>query len=275
MIRLILLLSFLGLSSVYAAPTVEARNLSEKTFTRDNAFCHFKNKTIEIQIRGDGRSIERKEAGYGQYIFHIDQEDYSLLPINSERLGRYKFFQGKKSLCSKPMAVKLDLNTVAVLFQKENDPFKDKLIIQLYDFNSATAKEVIESQYLTSEVELLANGFIFKSVAEKIDREVGKVTIAGHEYIYQDQDMNPWLSYTLKGFEIMPSLTYHKSQWKSFFKDESDFFMFTGWNNTSKQFNNPYVYTAINHQLKKECLLFYPTPQRKLDGTEFWRCKDK
>jgi hypothetical protein len=271
---LISALAMMMASFTYADSSREVKLLVEKTFARDNTFCHFKNKTLEISVRAVDRSSEKKESIYGQHIFQVDKGNYSLLPVNKEKFGRYKLYRGQSKVCSKSLGVNLDKETSAILFLKANHPFKDKLVIQLYDSQLATPKDAIETDYLTDKIILSENGFQFRSLTERIDRQIGKVNIGGNDYIFQDQDMAPWMSYNIKGFEILPLETFNNSPWKSFFTNESDFYMFSGWNPEEKKFTNPFVYTAINHSLKRQCILFSSGPQQKLSGNEFWRCKD-
>ncbi len=269
-------LSFLILiSSVAFADTPKnIKLLVEKTYPRDNTFCRFKNKLIEIEIRGDSRETEKRDAGYGQYVFQKDDAQFSLLPINKDKFGRYRFYKGKSQTCSKSLAVELDSKTIAILFLKDNRPFKEKLVVQLYDIQMAIPKEVIETDYLSDQLEIISGGFQFRSASDRVDRKFGKVKIADHEYIFQDEDMSPIVKYSAKGFEILPDETFEKSPWRSFFKDKNDFFMFTGWKPEEKKFINFFVYTAVNHDLKRACVLFSSTSQSTLTGSEFWRCKD-
>ena len=269
----LIFLIFLSLQG-HAESSRDTALLIEKTYPRDNTFCRFKNKLIEIEIRGDSRETETRDAGYGQYAFQKDDDQFSSLPINQNKFGRYRFFKGKSQACTKSLAVELDTQTMAILFLKDNRPFKEKLVIQLYDMQMATPKEVIETDYLADQLEIINGGFQFKSMSDRIDRKFGKVKIADHDYIFQDEDMSPTMKYTSKGFEILPEETFEKSPWKSFFKDKNDFFMFSGWNAEDKRFINSFVYTAVNHNLKRSCVLFSSTSQSTLTGNEFWRCKD-
>lgn len=269
------ILTLFIVSTSFALTKRQAQTLAEKSYSRDNTFCRFKDKTIEIEIRGEGRYTEKQDTLYGQYVFQVEDNKFSLLPINKQGLGRYKFYRGDNKMCSKSIGIQLDPSTAAILFLKENRPFKEKLVIQLYDTKSATPKDAIETDYLTDKIELTQNGFHFRTVMERVDRQIGKINIGDHQYIYQDQEMTPWMSYTAKGFETLGTKTYENSEFKLFFRDETDFLMFSGWNSQEKKFSNLYVYTAVNHELKKECILFTNAPQKNLTGSEFWRCKDK
>lgn len=261
----------LALAFSLAHASTEATDLFEKTFPRDNTFCYQNGKRVEILIRGETKFIEPSERGFGEFFFMRVGTDLTLLPLNSSRSDSLKFFRGAGTVCSKGMSFKVDKETAGVLFLKENKPFKEKLVVQFFDFTNLKPKDFIETIYTTDKVELTKTGFAFNSLDERIDSEMGKVTIAGLSYTYQDREFPKWMGYSSKGFEILGSLTFKRLPWKSFFKDEADFFQSTGWNPNKKEFANVVVYVAVNHTEKKTCLLLVPE-KKKPTGDENWRC---
>ena len=263
----------MALSWCAFADSTSDKLLVEKTFSRDNTFCNLNKKKIQIGIRGEDKYTDADEGYFGQYAFEVNGTDYSLLPINKERFGRYRFFKGQNSLCTKSLAFPLGTSKVAILFLKENLPFKEKLIIQIYDATSGAAEEAIETHYATDKAEIHKDGFAFRIVPERTELNIGKVSINGIEYVYRDDEIAPWMSYGPKGFQILADKTFERSPWKKFFKNELEFLQASGWDTTQKKFLNPTVYSAINHQSHKECIYFSPAPQ-KISGAEAWRCKD-
>ena len=268
---MISLLLILGSTLTFAAS--EATNLFEKSFARDNTFCHNKTGRIEISIRGGSRFIEPVERGFGEYLFtRTDRKKITALELNSLRSDSFKFFPGVSPFCSKGQGYQIDDNTLAVLFLKENKPFKEKLVIQLFDFKALTPKEYVETNYSTNKAKKIEGGFAFNSFAERLDTDMGKVTIDGVSYTYQDREFPQWVGYTAKGFETLPSLTFQQFTWKEGFKDETEFLTLTGWDAKQKRFVNEFLYIAVNHAVKKGCLLF-TKEKKKFDGTEGWRCQ--
>lgn len=259
------------LTGVQAA-TTNATNLFEKTFARDNTFCHNKTARIEILIRGETKYSEIHERGFGEFLFvnHPKKKILSL-ELNNSRSDSFRFFPGVSPMCSKGLGFKMD-SKIALLLLKENRPFKEKLVIQFFDYDTLMPKEYIETNYVTSKAKKFNDGFAFNVLGERYESDMGKVKIEGVQYIYQDRDFPKWMSYSAKGFEILPSLTYEMWPWKKAFKDEADFLAMTGWDPVEKVFKNNISYIAVNHSIKKGCMLFV-NAKKKVDGSESWRCQ--
>lgn len=249
----------------------EIKNLIQSTYAHDNTFCMLGGVRVEFELRGLNKFTDPKDRAFGEHIFYRNQKVLKALPLNKDHMHSYRFFPAKDGNCSKSLAFKMDQTTSAILFLRENRPYKGKLVIQLYDHVNHLPKEAVETEYSTDEVKADKSGFAFKVVPERHDRLMGQVTINDVKYTYQDRDFHPWLLYSLKGFETLGSITYDNFEWKKYFKDESEFFQIAGWNATTKQFSNTYVYIAVNHALKKECL-FISSSKVQITGTENWRC---
>jgi hypothetical protein len=267
--HLIFLLLSLG---VFAA--TDSKNAFDKSYPRDNTFCSINGKRIEFLIRGGSKFTEPRERGYGELIFYR-------LPSKKPRLLRshpsgdtYRLFSGKNSLCSKSFAYELDKSTYAVLLLKENHPYKDKLVIQLIDTATLLPKDFIETDYPTDKAKAYKNGFSFRKLSETNNQDFGKVNIAGENFIFQERVFPLWISYSKAGFKVTEDLTFEEFPWKVHFKDQKDFLEATKWNESDKAFENKILYLAVNHKLKKECLLISNAKQ-KLVGNEAWRCYTK
>ena len=249
----------------------EIKNLIQSTYTHDNTFCMLNGKRVEFELRGSNKFTDPKDRFHGEHLFYRNKTLLNPLPINKDRMNSYKFFPAKTGNCSKSHAFKMDDSTSAILLLKENRPYKGKLVIQLYDHLNHLPKDAVETEYSTDEVLPTKDGFAFKVVPERNDIDMGQVKIEDVTYTYQDRDFHPWMQYTLKGFETLGSMTFDKFDWKKHFKSEADFFENTGWNPATKQFTNTYVYIAVNHSLKKECVFVSPS-KITVAGTEAWRC---
>lgn len=267
---MIALLLFISMTAFSATESMDA---FEKTYPRDNTFCSHKNQRVELLIRGSHKFTESKDYGYGEFIFYRrDSKKIKLLELNSIRGDTYRFFLGTSPHCSKSHGYQIDPSTMAILLLKENKPFTDKLVIQNFDMTTLTPKNVIETNYSVEKAFKIKDGFVFKSVPEMFNPDMGKVKIEGQDFIYQERAFPLWINYTAAGFEISLDVTFAKTPWKKAFKDVDDFIAVTGWNATEKKFTKAIAYEAVNHKIKKKCLLIIEAKQ-KLAGTEFWRCQ--
>lgn len=257
--------------SAFAAS--DSTNAFEKSYPRDNTFCALNQKRVEFIIHGGNKYTEPKERGYGEFLFYRNPEKRpKLLNMNRSGSDTFSFFKGQSSACSKSYGFKLDETTLAVLFKRENRPFKDLLTIQQFDFKTLAPKEVIETNYPVEKIEAMPDGFRFKVIPENHSREFGKVSIEGQDYIYREDEFPIWMGYTLKGFETQSDVTFNKFPWKKHFRDQDDFLTASGWNPELKKFSKTIIYVAVNHKVKKKCLLLLENKQRP-SGNESWRCQ--
>lgn len=265
------ILAFILSLNLFAAS--ESMNVFEQSFPRDNTFCSFKGKRVEILIRGMNKFTEPKERGYGEYLFYrFSPKKPRLMETNKYRTDSLKFFLGVSPICSKSHGYKIDDSTIAVLLKKENRPFKDKLVIQMFNAVTMEPKETLETNYLTEKAKKIEGGFAFSSFTEMMNPEIGKVQINNETFIFQEKDFPVWIGYTSKGFELLPDLTYDRSPWRKSFKEKKDFLEAAGWNEAEKKFTKQIVYLAINHKLKKKCLLLLEAKQKPV-GNEAWICQ--
>jgi hypothetical protein len=266
------MIAFFLFFSLSAFAASNSMNAFETAYPRDNTFCSLNNHRVEFLIRGGSKFIEPKDKGYGEYIFVKNKNKKPmLLQLNKLRGDTYRFFLGSSPLCSKSHGYKIDDSTLAILFLKENRPFRDKLVIQHFDFKSLTPKEVIETNYPVDKALKTSDGFAFKTSPENHRPEFGKVNIEGQSFIFQEKDFPLWVNYSSKGFEPSSVLSFQRFPWQKAFKDQEDFHQVTGWSEAEKMFTKTILYLAVNHTLKKECLLFI-TAKQKLAGNEAWRC---
>lgn len=265
---------FVVLMTLSAFAATEAQFAFDKSFPRDNTFCHVKDQRIELLIRGSNKFTEPKERGYGEYIFlrNLPSKVPKLLSLNHSRGDTLKLFLGTSPQCSKSHGYLLDSKTLAILLQKENRPFNDKLVIQFFDITTMTPGEALETNYPTDRAAKTADGFAFRVMAESLNLDMGRVNIEGKQFIFQEKVFPIWMSYSKKGFEVQDDMTFDKFPWKEFFKDQEDFNSLTAWNNTDKKYGKKIVYVAVNHELHKKCILLIEAKQ-KLAGTESWKCQ--
>lgn len=267
------MLSLLVLLTMSLHAATDSMDAFDKSYPRDNTFCSHKKERIELLIRGHNKFTESKDRGYGEFIFlRRAGKKPKLLELNSLRGDTYRFFLGTSPNCSKSHGYMIDAKTMAVLFQKENKPFNDKLVIQFFDSTTMTPTTFLETNYPVERAFKTQDGFVFKTIPETFSPDFGKVKIEGEDYLFQEKSFPVWVKYSAAGFENSLEKTFEKSPWKKLFKDPEDFIMTTGWNSTEKKFTKTIVYEAVNYKVKKKCLLVIEAKQ-KLAGTESWRCQ--
>lgn len=250
----------------------EVRSVREVTYSRDNTFCQIGLQKIEFQIRGNNFHTEPKEKKYGEYVFYYPEQEAKVLPVNQDKLNNYRLFEGKSALCSKSFGYKIDKDKVAILFLKENSPDMDKLTFQILNTKTLAPEAVIDTDYMTDMTEATTNGFLFRTYEHRDGLEMGKAHINNVEYLFTTRDFPIWMKYSAKGFETSGQANYERFHWKDYFKSEKDFYELSNWDQKEKKFKHPILYVAVNHELKKECILLTPA-KIKITGTESgWRC---
>lgn len=267
-----LLLSALAFSE----NSVDLRTLKDKTFTRDNTFCSFGKERLQIQVRGVTSHTEPGEGKYGDYFFFYPEENKpELLPLNENRLHKYRLFEGqsKGSLCSKALGFMVGKHKLAVLFLEENRPFLDKLTLQYFDTQSKKPLEIVETNLVSDEAQGNKDGFFFKTYSEKADTGYGRMKMEGLDYNFHDMDFPYWMNYTDHEVEASGEMSFENFPWKSFFKDIQDFYTTTGWDPKSRKFKNTFLYHAMNHKAKKDCILLRDQKTNLTGEEKDWRCR--
>ncbi len=259
-------------SQAFANQDTSSQDLFEKTFARDNSFCTFKNKRLELLIRGGSKFTETKERGYGEYTFFKIEDYVEAFKFSRAQASLFRFYRDKDSVCSKSTAYPIQGDTVAFLFGGENRPNYNQLVIQLYDFKEMKALEAIETHVSVSKTYRRPEGFIFKVMPERYEIEMGKVMFSKVEYTFQDRAFPIWMGYTAKGIKLLPDVTFKKLPWRKYFKDQAHFFKTSAWNETEKKFDRPMVYFAVSFAQKKKCILFLEK-KTALNGSENWICQ--
>lgn len=263
---------FLLLSaSLYAA--ANSTDMMEKSFVRDNTICKVGSSKVEFSIRGLNKFTESKDKGYGELVFITQNQNKKLFDISQGLTGLFRFFKGESTLCTKSAAYNLDQETFALLFQKANRPLKDKLVIQLIDSKTLKPTKLISTDYLANKTLEAPGGFYFRTNGERLEVDMGSIERDGKKYTYQDRDFQLWMLFEKAGFSLSEKMTYQQSPFKKHFIDEADFLQATGWSAEEKKFNNSIFYLAVNHQLKRQCIIVVPTLQKFSGKEDGWRCQ--
>lgn len=265
-----LLLSILSANA--SVDAVDAEDLFEKTWPRANSSCSANKKRIELFIRGGSKFTESRERGFGEYVLYRIEDKIEVFSFSKSQSSLYRFYAATAgSSCSKTQGYPLQEDRFAILIGEENRPHMEKLIIQIFDFKTMKPLETIETNLLVEKTYNRPGGFVFKTVTERFDMDMGKVKIGKDKFTYQDRVFPMWRFFNGKTIEVDSTTTFMKLPWKKYFKDEAEFLKEAAWDTSTKEFKNQIVYYAAQKGLKKKCVLF-KDKRVKLDGSEGWHC---
>ncbi len=255
----VFLVSFLGAGAAADDPF-------EKTFPRANAVCYVNKQRLEVYIRGESLETEPSENGTGKYLFYRKGD---LLPeaLATNGFDTFSFFPGKSGLCSKTPGFLLEKDLFVLLLRKEGN-----IVIQPFALPEFKPGPLIATEHGSEKAYQKGAGVVFLTHIQSRDRIIGKVTIAGASYTYQDRDFPLWIQYSKRGFETLTTHTFRNFPWRRFFKDEKEFLAAAGWDPGTKKFTRAYVYLAVNPSAAKKCLLLVKEKEA-IDGKEPWRCQ--
>jgi hypothetical protein len=251
----------------------ESSDLFDKSYPRDNSYCSLGNKRLEVMIRGSSVITEASDRGYGENVFYkLEGKKPELFEFSKNQTDTYHFFKPNKSLCSNSQGYVVGTNLMALLLLKENRPFKDKLVLQLFDLNSMRPGKFIETDLPVVKAQGNKEKFLIKVWDESHRPEIGKVTLQGEVYIYNEQVFPKWMIYKNEKFEIHPEETFKDFPIKNFFKTLDEFNLVTGWSQSNRIYLKDIFFLAVNHQAGKQCILFVDKKQI-ITGSEAWRCQ--
>lgn len=265
MLPLILLMTF----NLQAAPEVLPK--IETTFPRDNTFCSRGKVRIEYLIRGSSKYTQDKKK-YGEYLFFLNshkEEKY----ITPPEAGYFKLLSGKSTLCTKGHAYQIGRDKFALLLQRDNRPFKDRLLIQFLDENTLEPTNSIQTNYPVDKATGISRGFAFRTYDIHPLKELVQVTYENEKYLYQEKDFFYWVNYTDKGFKINPKKTFKDFIYRDFFQNKKEFLKATAWDEKENVFKKKFLFHGVSHRLKKDCILF--TESQENLPNEDWVCQTK
>lgn len=265
-ILILSLFSFTLLSEKLLANDPDARTLREKTYVRDNTFCHLGEKKVEIEIRGFDQYTDRQDARYGNKVFSVRDKVYRLLPLAKDNIGRYRLLLGEDPHCSKSLALKRNAQELTVFFLKDNRPFPDLLTLLHYDFSGSARAE--ETEYPVKEALVEGGKLFFSSVSDKSVPDLKKVSIKGREYTVTFQELPVWYVYDGKSFRVDQLKTYQRFEQPHFFPTKEDFEAFFQWDTDAGMYRMHGLVAAVNVVLKEKCLA------RNITDKD-WRCRKK
>ncbi len=209
---------------------------------------------------------------WGEYVFaRLEDKPAKRWPITKES-GLYRLFPGNPSSCTKIVGTSIG-DKFVLLFQKLNSPHKHQLIVQYLNPKTLEPLETLHTPYLADKAEVRDGFFLIRThPLSRQEADMGKVTIGGNEYRYQDHRYPVWVSMGKNGFTTESEETFRTFSYKKLFKNIDDFKRAAGWDASGKSFSHLMIYVAINHKLKSKCILLVKN-RTALTGNENWICQ--
>lgn len=225
------------------------------TYPRDNTFCQFDNRIVEIKIRGFDQYTQMTEGFYGERLFLLKENKKIQIQTNDNGIGRYRLVQGGSEHCGKALSIKVARDEIAIFLAKDNRPFPDTLSVLYFNFSSGLY-EMINTSRPVTEAFVKENKLNLKLKSDPCKITTGKTIIDDQLYQYAQSDFESWSTFDGSHFVLDRAKTFNHYDGKKFYSSEEDFFSAKG--------DHSQVKIAVNHQLKRKCLSFGP------DGS--WKC---
>jgi hypothetical protein len=254
----------------------------EKSVPFKETKCQIGSSKASLFLRFD-KKLEPSENDYSgaPMLFLKSKHTVALEPLTDPYPGDFNFIPAKgNSTCNGTQGFQLSKTAIAVLYSKDNRPFQDLFQVAVWD---SKADKISDKRELGAVEELfeVKGGFAFSSIIPRSDADQVKMTSAtGREMSATDKDLNALEVVTLNGnklkIEFDPKLSYAKSKWKKFFKDQEDYLKSSGWDAKKKTFKNIVVYEASYFNRKESDILETCIALTDQRGGEFessgWRC---
>lgn len=254
----------------------------DKSVPFKETICQVGTTKAIMLLRFDKNNDLKANDFYGApMLFLKSKKVHSIEPLANPYPGDFSFTKVKDhSACADTQSFELNKSTIAILYSKDNRPFQDLVRIVVWD---AETDKIIDKRELgvADEYFKVANGFAYSKVIPRSDvdsREM--ISDSGRRMTATDKDLNAFQTVVLNGnqlkMEFDPQLSFARSKWKKFFKDQDEYLKFTGWDPKAKTFKNLVVYEASYFNRKESdilesCIAF--TDQRGGGfGRSKWKC---
>ena len=271
------------ISSVVFTFTVHVHAMSlEKSIAFKETSCQVGTAKASLLLRFHKKmNPEENDFSGAPMLFLKSKKTFTIEPLAKPYPNDFSFVPVKESSsCTDTQGFELNENSIAILYTLDNRPFQDLHQVVVWD---AKLEKILEKRELGAVVEYfkIKNGFAFSKMIPRSDgEEIAMVSSSGRKMTATDKDLNAFQTVTLNGnklkVEFDPSLSYERSPWKKFFKNQNEFLKAAGWNSKKKTFQNIIVYeaTSLNQQEGNEsesCIAFADKRGGKF-APSAWKC---
>ena len=245
---------------------------------RSRVDCSSSNGKISFAITGRATLPDEEESLYGASEFWILSPKPSNIEIESSGL---LFVRGQGGICGKWAGFNLPGNQIVVPIVKNNRPFGSKIGFIHYDMKKKALKEILEpldefdnesSKSLGAPLELVNNRIKIRFWKSRTDILATTMKIEGEQAAISERDFYYWKSVGLEKGNLRIStdndLTWRKSEWKKFFKNQNEFEKAFGFNSL-KEFEN---FASVGYATLAKKVCIQPTRDRKPKESNAWYC---
>ncbi len=180
---------------------------AEKLYLKDRTDCEIGGARISIDISSKNRITSPEDDEYGEAIILQHEGKTINIQTNDNGFGRYRLFSANNEICSKPLALKLSANEIAVFLSKDNRPYANTVMVLFYNIKTHVA------DFMTSKIQsrtafAMDGKAYFKLASNNQNEKIGTVTIKNNSYNYIEKTFEPWISFDGKNFKLDRGITY-------------------------------------------------------------------
>ncbi len=217
------------------------------TYSHDNTYCRLKDESIEIEVRSHDQYTIPEESEYGEFI-HVKQNNkLQKIQMSPNNIGRYRLLKGESANCSKSLSLPLNNEQLAIFFLKDNKPFRDKLVVLTYNFQTQN-HAVLETSYMTEKAKIQEGKLFFESASEDREKRIGQVIISDKKHNFMEKTYEPWMKFEGEKFELDQHVSFMEFEWRHLYPDANSFFRHM---KRQKKF-----IIATNFEAKSTCISF-------------------
>jgi hypothetical protein len=190
---------------------------AEKTYKKSSTECSFADQKISFVLSDRQRFTSSEDDDYGETLTVRLGVDVQQLDLSERSGGRYRFIESQNSICSNPLAMKIDEDEFAIFLGRDNRPFPDTLVVVQYNVRTKSlhfTKTKIQARAAFSDGTRsyfrLSNG----STADQF----GTVHIGSKRFNFIDKTLEPWISFDGKNFRLDRETTFERFEHKRLIK---------------------------------------------------------
>ena len=180
---------------------------AEKLHLKDRTDCEIGGQRINIDISSKNRITSSEDDEYGEHI-SLQHNGRSInIETSDNGIGRYRMFTASNEICSKPLALKISQNEIAVFISKDNRPFANTVMVLYYNTRTQEA-DFMASKIQSRSAFAMEGKAYFKLATNDQAEKFGTVVIDKTRFNYIEKTFEPWISFDGKNFRLDRAVTY-------------------------------------------------------------------